>query len=290
MKYPHLALVLVTISCATVLSTPAHADEPPCPKEGGCAEPAVPAGARDEQPADRPVAEPKAPLSKSGHAQLPVCDLSETGEAVWKEPVWKGPVSKIDGDDAQSATSVFVLGFSPSGRLGWLEQRTSAHDGAVEWSVHVTALANGRSVATQTFRAAKGGVASLCARHARDVAMLLRANGVATTGTVALKQPAVDSDPTAVELRVAQFDAGSGGGAFDLVLRGSAGSKVIGILPHAEGAAPPAVLGFIRSPYERRVAVPVTEVAAGPRGRSETRVQFYGGRLDRGWTPDESQP
>ena len=93
-----------------------------------------------------------------------------------------------------------------------------------------------------------------------------------------------------MELRAAKFDDGSGGGAFDLVLRGSAGSKVIGILPHAEGAAPPAVLGFIRSPFERRVAVPVTEEAAGPRGRTETRVQFYGGRLDRGWTPDESAP
>ena len=106
----------------------------------------------------------------------------------------------------------------------------------------------------------------------------------------ALKQPATGSDPTAVELRAAKFDDGTATGAFDLVLRGSAGSKVIGVLPHAEGSTPPAVLGFIRSPFERRVAVPVTEEAAGPRGRTETRVQFYGGRLDRGWTPDENTP
>jgi hypothetical protein len=277
MKRSHLPL-FVTISLAAALPAPARADSQPCPKEGGCAEPAGAPATPEAPPADHPAAESKAPtLAKSGGASSSVCDLAASGEPLWK----------VGGDDAPAATSVFVLGFSPSGRLGWLEQRTGARDGAAEWTVHVTALANGRAVAMQTYRAAKGGVASLCARHAREVASLLRANGVTTTEAVALKQPATDSDPTAVELRAAKLDAG---GAFDLVLRGSAGSKVIGILPHAEGAAPPAVLGFIRSPFERRVAVPVTEVAAGPRGRPETRVQFYGGRLDRGWTPDESAP
>ena len=82
----------------------------------------------------------------------------------------------------------------------------------------MTALANGRSVAAQTYRASRGGLAALCARHAREVASLLAANG---------------------------------------------------------------------SPFERRVAVPVK--AAGPRGRIETRVQFYGGRLDRGWTPEPTR-
>ena len=222
----------------------------------------------------------------SGRAHPAVCELAETGDPLWKIG------GKIGGGDAPDTTSVFVLGFSPSGRLAWLEQRTGAADGAAEWTVHVTALANGRSVAAQTYRASKGGLAALCARHAREVASLLAANGVATTGAVALKQPAVDSDPTGVELRAAKLDGASEGGTFDLVLRGSAGTKVIGILPRGEGAAPPAVLGFIRSPFERRVAVPVKEEAAGPRGRIETRVQFYGGRLDRGWTPDAdtSQP
>jgi len=287
MKRSHvvdLLLVLVTVPFAAAVPSPARADAQPCPNEGPCAEPAsAPAAdtAGEAAPADRPVAEPKAPpLAKSGRAGSSVCNLAANGEPLWK----------IGGDDAVAATSVFALGFSPSGRLGWLEQRTTARDGAAEWTVHVTALANGRSVASQTYRASKGGVAALCMRHAREVTSLLRANGVTTTEVVALKQPAVDSDPTAVELRAAQFDDGSGGRAFDLVLRGSAGSKVIGILPHAEGAAPPAVLGFIRSPFERRVAVPVTEQAAGPRGHGETRVQFYGGRLDRGWTPDQGTP
>ncbi len=223
------------------------------------------------------VAEPKI-----GRAHPAVCELAETGDPLWK----------IGGGDAPDATSVVVLGFSPSGRLAWLEQRTGAADGAAEWTVHVTALANGRSVAAQTYRSSKGGLAALCTRHAREVAALLAANGVTTTGAVTLKQPAVDSDPTGVELRAAKLDGTSEGGSFDLVLRGSAGTKVIGILSRAEGAAPPAVLGFIRSPFERRVAVPVKEEAAGPRGRIETRVQFYGGRLDRGWTPDTdaSQP
>ena len=277
----HLLLWLVAIPFAAALAWPAHAaDSQPCPKEGGCAEETSAPASPEAAPVDHAAAEATAPaLAKSGGASSSVCDLAASGEPLWK----------VGGDDAAAATSVFVLGFSRSGRLGWLEQRTSARDGAAEWTVHVTALANGRAVATQTYRAAKGGVASLCARHARDVASLLRANGVTTTEAGALKQPATDSDPTAVEVRAAKFDPGNGG-AFDLVLRGSAGSKVIGILPHAEGAAPPAVLGFIRSPFERRVAVPVTEVAAGPRGRTETRLQFYGGRLDRGWTPDETAP
>jgi hypothetical protein len=281
MKRSHLVLVLVTIPFALALPSLARADSQPCPKEGGCEEPAsVPAAASEAAAPDRPVAEPKAPLAKSDRASPSVCALAANGEPLWK----------IGGDEAPAATSVVVLGFSPSGRFGWLEQRTTARDGAAEWTVHVTALANGRSVATQTYRAGKGGVAALCARYAREVTSLLRANGV-TTQAVALKQPATGSDdPTAVELRAARFDDGNGSGAFDLVLRGSAGSKVIGTLPHAEGSAPPAVLGFIRSPFERRVAVPVTEEAAGPSGHTETRVQFYGGRLDRGWTPDESAP
>ena len=263
MKCLHLALVLVTIPFAAF------------------AEPTVDAEPKaDAEPRDAAV--PNPPLAKSSRAHPAVCELAETADPLWK----------IGGGDLPAATSVFVLGFSPSGRLAWLEQRIGAADGAAEWTVHVTALANGRSVATQTYRASKGGLAALCTRHAREVASLLKANGVTTTSAVALKQPAVDSDPTGVELRAAKLDGGSEGGAFDLVLRGSAGSKVIGILPRAEGAAPPAVLGFLRSPFERRVAVPVKEEAAGPRGRIETRVQFYGGRLDRGWTPDAdaSQP
>jgi hypothetical protein len=264
MKCLPVALVLVTIPFAAV-AEPTVESEPKA-----IAEP-------------KTDAVPKTPLAKSGRAHPAVCELAETGEPLWKIG---------GGDDAPDTTSVFALGFSRSGRLAWLEQRTATADGAAEWIVHVTALANGRSVAAQTYRASKGGLAALCARHAREVASLLAANGVTTTGAITLNQPAVDSDPTGVELRAAKLDGASEGGTFDLVLRGSAGTKVIGILSRAEGAAPPAVLGFIRSPFERRVAVPVKEQAAGPGGRIETRVQFYGGRLDRGWTPeaDASRP
>lgn len=276
MKCSHLALLLsVSIPLAAAAEPNVVAETKVEAEPKADATPKV-----DTEP--KPSSETKAPLAKTGPARPALCELAETGDPLWK----------LGGGDAPAATSVFVLGFSHSGRLAWLEQRTGAPDGPAEWTVHITALANGRAVATQTYRAAKGGLSALCTRHAREVASLLAANGVATTSAVALKQPAVDSDPTGVELRAAKLESGNDGEAFDLVLRGSAGSKVIGFLQRAEGAAPPAVLGFLRSPFERRVAVPVKEEAAGPRGRIETRVQFYGGRLDRGWTPDAdaSQP
>jgi hypothetical protein len=63
-----------------------------------------------------------------------------------------------------------------------------------------------------------------------------------------------------------------------VVMQGPAGTKVLGRLPAAAGAAK--ALGFIRSPFEERVAVFVSSKRA-PSGRLELRV--LGGRLDKRW-------
>jgi len=64
----------------------------------------------------------------------------------------------------------------------------------------------------------------------------------------------------------------------EIVMQGAAGSKVLGRLPASAGEA--RALGFIRSPFEERVAVLVlTKDAAS--GRPGLRV--LGGRLDKGW-------
>jgi len=71
---------------------------------------------------------------------------------------------------------------------------------------------------------------------------------------------------------------------------GPSGSKRIGHLWRAdpgEGAPPaaaPAVRGFVRSPFEPRVAVLVTLELLGIEGIKQTSVWFFGAWLDRGWT------
>jgi hypothetical protein len=97
-------------------------------------------------------------------------------------------------------------------------------------------------------------------------------------GDLALEQPAPGKDPTGVELR-----SGPKARSIDVVLRAAAGEKKIGALTQVGGAAPPSVLGFLRSPFEPRVAVAVSQAPANAR-RGPT-IHFFGGRLDKRWKP-----
>jgi hypothetical protein len=187
------------------------------------------------------------------------------------------PLLAIAGMEGRPSLTVFALGFSATGRLAWLEQRSTA-GGGVEWTVRVVDLINDRQLAEKTYRS--GAVSTLCTRQGAEVTGLLGENGITAGVDLDLEQPGTDKgkDPTGVELRAA-----TGAPTIDVVLRAAAGEKRIGTLRQAAGTAAPTVLGFLRSPYEARVAVAVVQSVAD--AKRNLALHFFGGRLDKRWTP-----
>jgi hypothetical protein len=206
------------------------------------------------------------------------------------------PTIDVPGPGPQAALAVFALGFSASGRFAWLEQRRAAGAGAVEWSLHVTDLVDDRALAAQSFTVKRKGLVGLCVRHGRELARALAENGINSRVPSTLEQPEPSKDPVAVEFRRAHAAEATDEGPMlnDLILRGRAGSKRIASLPDAQAApggntaGAPKVLGIVRSPFERRVAVAVAHDVVATNGAHSTVVQFFGGRLDKGWKSDDA--
>jgi hypothetical protein len=187
---------------------------------------------------------------------LRVCDKGSRSQ-----PIFQG-----DG------LTVHVLGFAPSGELAWLEGR-GGPAGATAWSMHVSNLVNDREIAARSYRAVGPTAEAFCAEHRTDAGALLSEHGVTGGEITAFDKPTIDGAPVSVLIQ-----AGSSGK--QIVMQGPAGTKVIGRVPAGAGAAKP--LGFIRSPFEERVAVLVL-VKDAASGRSGLRV--LGGRLDKRWMP-----
>ena len=186
------------------------------------------------------------------------------------------PVIEVPGGGPRLPLALFVLGFSSSGRFAWLEQRRGSDDDHVAWSLHVSDLVNDHAVADRDFRVRRPGLTALCARHGRELARLLAENGIDGSTVPALEQPKHGHDPVAVEARRAQGSSG-----YDVILRGRAGAKRIGSVEKIDPA--PKIAGIVRSPFEPRVAVAVTQETASADGAKVTLVKFFGGRLDKGW-------
>jgi hypothetical protein len=66
----------------------------------------------------------------------------------------------------------------------------------------------------------------------------------------------------------------------EVVLRGQHGSKVLGTIASSPEAT--RALGFLRSPFEARVAALVLAKSANGAGIT---LHVFGGRLDKGWKP-----
>jgi len=203
----------------------------------------------------------------------------------------------VTGGESRPPLSVFALGFSASGRFAWLEQRPTpggpgTHAGATDWSLQVTDLVDDRRLLAQTFAVKRKGLVGLCASHGRELAKVLADNKIDGRAASTLEQPRPSKDPVAVEVRRARAENEAGQGPHDLILRGHAGSKRIASLVEGEAApgenvvGAPKVLGIVRSPFEQRVAVAVTRETLGAQGSRKTVVQFFGGRLDKGWKAD----
>jgi len=204
-------------------------------------------------------------IGKERPVVLPACGPSPEGT----------PLLATKGQEGSPALSVFALGFSPTGRFAWLEQRVDARARGVEWSIQVVDLINDRALPGKSFHVAHG-VQAMCAQHSTEVAGLLHDAAIVVSPELALEHPTAGQDPTGVELRPA-----NAAGAVDVVLHGAAGEKTLGTLAPAAGRGPASALGFLRSPFEPRVAVAVSE--DGTDGRCAA-LHFFGGRLDKRWT------
>lgn len=166
---------------------------------------------------------------------------------------------------------VHVLGFAPSGELAWLAA-TAGEGGGTLWTLHVTNLVNDREVAARTYRTAAAGPEAFCAEHRADAGLLLADRGVSGGEVATFDKAAPDGEPLKVSI---QRGASS---VSDVVMAGALGTKVLGRVPATAGEA--RTLGFIRSPFEERVAVLVL-ITDARTGRPAVRV--LGGRLDKRW-------
>ncbi len=186
---------------------------------------------------------------------LPVCDQGSR-----QRPIYQG-----DG------LTVHVLGFAPSGELAWLEGRDGP-SGSTAWTMHVNNLVNDREVTARSYRTNAATAAAFCAEHRADAGALLSERGVTGGNFGAFDKPSIDGGPVSVLI------VPSSSLTREIVMQGSPGTKVLGRLPAGAGEAK--ALGFVRSPFEERVAVLVL-VKDATSGRPALRV--LGGRLDKGW-------
>ena len=189
---------------------------------------------------------------------LPVCDPKSR-----PRPIFQG-----DG------LTVHVLGFAPSGELAWLEGRDGP-SGATVWTMRVSNLVNDREIAARTWRTGAPTTAAFCAEHRADAGALLSERGVAGGQFSAFDKATVDGAPVSVAI---QPGPASSKESKEIVMQAPPETKVLGRLAPDAGAAE--ALGFIRSPFEERIAVLVL-VKDAQSGKPGLRV--LGGRLDKGW-------
>jgi hypothetical protein len=164
--------------------------------------------------------------------------------------------------------SLHLLGFSPSGRVAWLEERPQA--AGSQWILQVQDLMTDRSLVHRAFTLPRRGPQDLCANYGEQLAAQLDEQGITPRSYLAFDEPSADADPTGLLLQPA-----SAGGT-QIVLQGRAGTKVLGTTnaPAEQVQA----LGFLRSPFESRVIAVVLAQRPG-----WLDVQVFGGRLDKGW-------
>jgi hypothetical protein len=191
----------------------------------------------------------------AGPAALALCD-----KGAKRQPIFQG-----------QGVVIHVLGFAPSGALAWLEA-TVGQGAATVWTLHVTNLVNDRDLAVRTYRTAAPGPDAFCAQDRNDAAQLLAEEAVSGGAFSAFDGAGPDGDPLSVVTR-------RGPAAhMEIVMEGRPGTKVLGRLPASITSA--RTLGFIRSPFEERVAV---LVLTGGTATQRAAVRVFGGRLDKRW-------
>ena len=203
------------------------------------------------------------------------------------------PIIEVAGRGSRPPFAFYALGFSKSGRLAWLELRQGFDSEGYTWILYVVDLNSDRQLVEREFDFKSANVQSLCARHDAAIARVLDKLDVERGHTLALEQPEATLPPTTVELARGRRDREASKTPYRVLLRGKDGVKQLGTLWRVEvdsGDAPlgvPKLAGILRSPFEPRVAVLVTQQMIGDEGAALTRVRVLGARLDRGWRTAE---
>ncbi len=192
---------------------------------------------------------------RNGPTPLALCDKRSKRQ----------PLFQADG------LRLHVLGFAPSGELAWLAAGAAPAGGTL-WTLHVTNLVNDREIAARTYHTAGSTPDAFCAEHRVDAGLLLAERGVSSADFSAFDKADVDGGPLTLSIQRASASGEA------IVMEGAPGTKVLGRLPASVTEA--RTLGFIRSPFEERVAVLVVTKDAAT-GRLAARV--LGGRLDKRW-------
>ena len=203
------------------------------------------------------------------------------------------PIIEVAGKGSRPPLAFYVLGFSKSGRLAWLELRQGFDSDEYNWILYVVDLNSDRQLVEREFSLKSANVQSLCARHDTAIARVLDKFDVERGRALALEQPEATLPPTTVELARGRRDRKAYKTPYRVLLRGKDGVKQLGTLWRVEvdsGDAPlgvPKLAGILRSPFEPRVAVLVTQQMIGTEGAELTMVRVLGARLDRGWRKAE---
>ncbi len=200
------------------------------------------------------------------------------------------PVLDIAASERHAPLAVFAIGFSPSGHFAWLERRRAADREKTEWSIHIVDLVSDHFLAERWFETRRADVAGVCEKFGPAIAILLDKNGIQAVPASGFDQPGSTSDdPTGYDVRPGSPDAESGKTPYDVILRGRAGGKRLGSVYRVDvtaGEPPigePRIRGMLRNPFERRVAVFVTQDMVGSDGMQIPVVRVLGGRLDKGF-------
>lgn len=207
-------------------------------------------------------------------------------------PAGATPIIHVAGKNGVGPLDLYPIGFSKNGRLAWLERRQGFDDDGYSWLLYVVNLANDRVLAEREFRLPTSRLEAMCKRHAPAIKRVLDRQQIEAGAPLALEQPDETRDPKGVELAAGKRNRETFKTPFSVVLRARDGSsKVVGTLWKVEvdsgddPLAAPEAKGLLRSPWEPRVAVVVTQKLTGTEGLFVTMVSMLGARLDTGWRP-----
>jgi hypothetical protein len=204
-------------------------------------------------------------------------------------PAGSAPTLQVAAGRNRASLALYALGFSSSGTFAWLERRVGFDSDDHSWLLRVVDLDNDRTLVERAYATKAGSIGALCVRHGDVIAALLERYQIRYGVVPPLEHPEAARDPTAVDFVAGRRDPERQKTPHRVVLRGSGGTKEVGIAWQVEagsGEPPlgkPALVGLMRSPYEPRVAVLCRQQMVATEGVELTMVTVFGGRLDRGW-------
>jgi hypothetical protein len=199
------------------------------------------------------------------------------------------PILEIAAGERRAPLALYAIGFSPSGHFAWLERRRAVNREKTEWSVHIVDLVSDHFLTERWFEMHQSDLPSVCEKYGTTIALMLDRQGIQAVAATSFEQPGSTGDPTGFDVRPGLPDVESGKTPYDVILRSRAGGKRLGSVYRVDitaGEPPlgePQVRGMLRNPFERRVAVFVTQDMVGADGAEIPVVRVLGGRLDKGF-------